>query len=87
MNQEAMRRLSNLRAARRCGARTRAGTPCQCPAIRWRGRCRLHGGHSPGAPTGSSNGNYVDGHFTAEAIEDRRWVKQMVQLYAKGTDE
>ncbi|WP_433994761.1 HGGxSTG domain-containing protein [Bradyrhizobium canariense] len=35
-------------------------TPCQCPTIRGRGRCRLHGGRSPGAPSGSGNGNYVE---------------------------
>jgi len=37
-------RLQNLRQARRCGARTRGGAPCQRPAIRGRKRCRLHGG-------------------------------------------
>jgi len=29
--------------ALRCGARTRRGTLCQCPAMR-NGRCRIHGG-------------------------------------------
>lgn len=29
MNQRAQERLANIRAAPRCGARTRAGTPCQ----------------------------------------------------------
>lgn len=37
--------------APRCGARTRRGTPCQCPAIRGRRRCRLHGGRSTGPRT------------------------------------
>src|SRR5579864_4879770 len=36
--------------ARRCGAKTRRGTPCQCPAMR-NGRCRLHGGLSTGPKT------------------------------------
>jgi hypothetical protein len=36
--------------AARCGARTRRGTPCQCPAM-GNGRCRLHGGLSTGAKT------------------------------------
>jgi hypothetical protein len=45
--------LANLRAAPRCGAKTRAGGACQCPAIRDRKRCRLHGGRSPGAPKGA----------------------------------
>ena len=34
----------------RCGARTRRGTPCQCPAMA-NGRCRLHGGWSTGPKT------------------------------------
>lgn len=38
-------------AAPRCGARTRRGTACQCPALRGRRRCRLHGGRSTGPRT------------------------------------
>lgn len=34
--------------APRCGAKTRAGTPCQNPAMRGRTRCRFHGGASTG---------------------------------------
>jgi hypothetical protein len=87
MNRETVERIANLRNALRCGARTRAGTPCRCPAIRGRSRCRLHGGLSPGAPKGSGNGNFKDGYWTAEAVEERRWMKDMLQLYAKGTDK
>ena len=36
---------------RRCGAKTRAGTPCQNPAIKDRNRCKLHGGKSTGPRT------------------------------------
>src|SRR6516165_4888399 len=36
--------------AARCGAKTRRGTPCQCPAMT-NGRCRLHGGLSTGPKT------------------------------------
>lgn len=35
----------------RCRARTRAGTPCQKPALRGRARCQLHGGKSTGPRT------------------------------------
>jgi len=35
----------------RCGAKTRRGTPCQCPAKQPVGRCRLHGGASTGPRT------------------------------------
>lgn len=34
-----------------CGARTRKGTPCQCRAMPYRERCRLHGGLSTGPKT------------------------------------
>jgi hypothetical protein len=33
---------------------------------------QMHGGKSPGAPKGKSNGNYRHGRFTCEAIERRR---------------
>jgi hypothetical protein len=36
--------------AARCGAKTRRGTLCQCPAMA-NGRCRLHGGLSTGPKT------------------------------------
>ena len=38
----------------RCGARTRMAAPCQSPAMP-NGRCRMHGGKSPGAPKGNRN--------------------------------
>ena len=86
MNQEATARLANIRAAPRCGARNRAGQPCRCPTIRGRARCRLHGGLCTGAPKGNGNGNFKTGYWTAEAVEERRWMRDMLQLYAKGTD-
>ena len=36
---------------RRCLAKTRQGTPCQNPAIKGPGRCKLHGGKSTGPRT------------------------------------
>ncbi|WP_283814426.1 HGGxSTG domain-containing protein [Bradyrhizobium sp. AUGA SZCCT0240] len=83
MNQRADTRLRNLRLAQRCGARNRAGQPCQCPAVRGRMRCRLHGGLSPGAPKGQANGKYTDGYFTAEAVAERRWAKSLVGAFAE----
>jgi hypothetical protein len=84
MNQDRVTaRLAHIRAAPRCGAKTRAGGACQCPAIRGRNRCRLHGGHSTGAPKGRGNGNYRDGTFTAEAIQEGRWLRSIVRTYAK----
>lgn len=35
----------------RCGAKTRAGTPCKLLPVRRNGRCRFHGGLSTGPIT------------------------------------
>jgi hypothetical protein len=89
MDQRIETRLSNLRRALRCGAKTRAGTPCECPAMVRSGkrRCRLHGGLSPGAPRGPKNGNFKTGDWTAEAIAERRWLRSLVRLFAKSGGE
>jgi hypothetical protein len=70
-------RLAQMSAAPRCGARTRSGRPCRCPAMP-NGKCRLHGGASPGAPRGAANGRYVDGHWTCEAVEERRFIRLLL---------
>jgi hypothetical protein len=49
----------------RCGARTRGGNSCRAPAMP-NGRCRMHGGPSPGAPKGNKNA-LKHGLYTAEA--------------------
>ena len=82
MDQDIEKRLENLSRAPRCGAQTRVGMACQRPAIRGRKRCRLHGGLSPGAPHGRKNGNFRNGTWTAEAIDERRWLRSLVQLFA-----
>jgi hypothetical protein len=87
MNQDLTTRLNNMRGAPRCGAKTRGGTGCRCPAVRGRTRCRIHGGRSPGAPRGERNGNFKNGFWTCEAVQERRWAKEMLQLYAKASDE
>jgi len=82
MDQDLETRLRNLERAPRCGAPTRAGKACQRPAIHGRRRCRLHGGLSPGAPRGMKNGNFRNGNWTVSAIEERRWLRSLVQLFA-----
>ena len=62
----------------RCGAKTRSGKPCQSPAMP-NGRCRMHGGASPGAPRGERNGNYRHGRFTCEAMRERRALNVMIR--------
>jgi len=67
----------------RCGAKTRAGTPCQRPPVQGRKRCRLHGGVSPGAPRGSRNGNYRRGDWTIETRQERKWVRELLRSVLK----
>jgi glucans biosynthesis protein len=65
--------MERAHAAPRCGAHARTtGAPCRAPAVKDKKRCRLHGGASPGAPTGARNGAYKDGRRTKEAIAQRR---------------
>ena len=63
--------------APRCFARNRAGKPCQSPAMKGRKRCRLHGGLSPGAPTGAANGRYVHGRRTKAHRETMAYFKAL----------
>ena len=70
-----------LRAACRCGARTRSGAPCRSPAVAGKARCRMHGGaRGSGAPQGKANGNYTHGQSTREAILLRRELREMMRL-------
>ncbi|MGB0629519.1 MAG: HGGxSTG domain-containing protein [Alphaproteobacteria bacterium] len=62
----------------RCGARTRAGTPCQGPAITGSGRCRMHGGAGSGAPGGNVNA-FTDGFYRADAKEHRRRMNAFIR--------
>ena len=62
----------DMHQAPRCRARTRRGSPCQSPAMP-NGRCRMHGGTSPGAPKGNKNA-LKHGRYTAEAIARRRSI-------------
>ena len=72
--------LSQPSRGPRCGARTRSGTLCRRVAIKGRKRCRLHGGLSLGAPKGEKNGNYSNGDWTAEAIEERKWLRTLIKF-------
>ncbi|WP_081612767.1 HGGxSTG domain-containing protein [Methylobacterium sp. 88A] len=63
----------------RCGARTRSGISCCSPAMP-NGRCRMHGGASPGAPKGPRNGMYRHGRYTAEAVATRRELREWLRL-------
>jgi len=62
---------------RRCGARTRSGNRCGAPAMA-NGRCRMHGGPSPGAPKRNKNA-LKHGHYTAEAMANRRETASLLR--------
>lgn len=66
----------------KCGARTRAGMPCEALAMP-NGRCRLHGGMSPGAPKGNRNA-WKHGRFAAETIAERRRLVAFVRQMREG---
>jgi len=42
------------------------------------GRCRMHGGMSPGAPKGNKNA-FKHGRYTAEAIANRREIATLLR--------
>jgi len=50
--------------------------PCQSPAMP-NGRCRMHGGKSPGAPKGNQNA-LKHGRYSAEAIVMRKLIRQLL---------
>ena len=61
----------------RCGAKTRAGTPCRSPAVAGKKRCRMHGGGpGVGAPQGNQNA-LKSGLYTKEM---RAWRRELSDL-------
>ncbi|MGI9482021.1 MAG: HGGxSTG domain-containing protein [Hyphomicrobiales bacterium] len=75
-----------MRQSPRCGAKTRAGTPCQAPAVRGKKRCRMHGGaRGSGAPRGNKNA-LKHGFYTAEEIRLRKfWHSAIAYAIAEKT--
>ena len=73
--------------APRCGARTRGGRPCRKHPIRWRQRCRLHGG-APGTGAPRGNGNAVKhGRTTAAALAARRAIARLIRASRRTLEE
>jgi hypothetical protein len=69
--------------APRCGAKTRRGTPCQCPSMR-NGRCKLHGGRSTGAKTAEGRERIRKvvtrhGYYSAPANAERAHYRALLQ--------
>ena len=51
---------------KKCGAKTRRGTPCQMKAVPGKNRCRLHGGLSTGPKT-------AEGRQRIRDAQHKRW--------------
>ncbi|WP_283814792.1 HGGxSTG domain-containing protein [Bradyrhizobium aeschynomenes] len=68
-----------MQNAPRCGARTKSrhGKPCQSPAMP-NGRCRMHGGLSPGAPKGNQNA-FKHGGYLARSVDERRPIAALLR--------
>lgn len=66
---------------KRCGAKTKKGPSCKSSAMP-NGRCRMHGGKSPGAPKGNKNA-WKHGRHSQAAIERRRLVSSLIRLSNK----
>ena len=73
------RNTAPMMTSARCGAKTRAGTPCQAPAVAGKASCRMHGGaKGSGAPLGNDNA-LKHGKYTREKLEIRRELAQLMR--------
>ena len=73
-----LRNTAGMRGSRRCGARTRKGSPCQAPAVSGKKRCRMHGGAAgSGAPKGNQNA-LKHGMFSKEMKAERAQFREMI---------
>jgi hypothetical protein len=69
--------------APRCGAKTRAGTPCRSAAMP-NGRCRMHGGPSTGPKTEAGiaairASRTKHGRYSQASIAERREVRSAIR--------
>ena len=77
------RNTGPMRQSPRCGAKTRAGTPCQAPAVHGKKRCRMHGGaQGSGAPKGNQNA-LKHGMYSRDSLA---FTKHMRKLLRDGRD-
>ncbi|MDF3047311.1 MAG: hypothetical protein K0R73_429 [Candidatus Midichloriaceae bacterium] len=78
--------LIKANKAPRCLAKTRLARLCQSPAMK-NGRCRMHGGKSPGAPCGKKHGRYKSGLYTKQQklkhYETNQLIKATKLLFCK----
>jgi glucans biosynthesis protein len=83
MNGAHKRNTGPMLSSARCGAKTRAGTPCRSPSVQGKSRCRMDGGAAgSGAPRGNKNA-LKDGRYTRNAIVERKHVSELVRQARK----
>ena len=68
--------------ASRCGAKTRRGAPCQCPAM-LNERCQLHGGLNTGPKTAKGTERIRravtrHGRYSAAAKAEWRYMRELL---------
>jgi hypothetical protein len=51
------------------------------------GRCKTHGGRSPGAPRGERNGNWRSGFHSEAARADRRRLRELIKQMRQSLDQ
>ena len=51
------------------------------------GRCKTHGGRSPGAPRGERNGDWRSGFYSQEEQADRRRLRELIRQMRAATDD
>ncbi len=63
----------------RCGARTRAGNPCQSPAVSGKRRCRMHGGAEGSGARGDNRNALKHGRYSYESVEFRHGMRELLR--------
>jgi hypothetical protein len=64
----------------RCHAKSkRTRQQCKATAVEGWKVCRHHGAGG-GAPKGKRNGNYKSGHYTQEAINERKAIGELIRM-------
>ncbi len=66
--------------APKCGAKTRSGLLCKSPAVRFKKRCRMHGGTNHGAPTGNQNA-LKHGFTTRQSKYFQKQISKLLEDY------
>ncbi|UCE07914.1 MAG: hypothetical protein JSW07_07750 [bacterium] len=80
-----MRTKIQPHAIKRCRAKTRSGKPCRNWAMP-NGRCRMHGGKSPGPPLGNQNA-LRHGRYTRQAIAERSRIRNLIKQMNESIEE